>query len=133
MPSTERFRRGSGIRGVGFPIDKGSEGYFTRRNASSLRRSSIMMILATKPGERVMLPEFGSRLHELIFEPNDEILQRDLINETVGAISRWEPNVRVLAVFPEIRSDTVTIFIDFVDLTDENQEPRQLVFHLPRT
>lgn len=132
MPSTERFPRGEGQRGLGFPIDKSTEGYFTRRNALSLRRSSIMMILATRPGERVMQPEFGSRLHELIFEPNDDVLQQAVINETAGAIARWDPNVRVMAVFPEIGQDTVKIYIDFVDLSSTEQEPRRMVFDLPR-
>lgn len=79
-----------------------------------------------------MLPEFGSRLHELMFEPNDEILQQQVINETKGAIARWEPNVRVRAVFPEVSQDTVKIFLDFVDLGDTNREPQKLVFNLPR-
>ncbi len=132
MPSSERFARGAGVRGIGFPIDKGAEGYFTRRNSRSLRQSSIMMILATRPGERVMLPLFGSRLHELMFEPNDDILQQQVIDETKGAIASWEPNVRVVAVFPDIRLDTVKIYIDFVDLADLQQEPRRMVFDLPR-
>lgn len=79
-----------------------------------------------------MLPEFGSRLHELMFEPNDTILQQQIIDETAGAIARWEPNVRVMAVFPDIGADTVKIYIDFIDLADLKQEPRRLVFDLPR-
>jgi len=79
-----------------------------------------------------MLPEFGSRLYELMFEPNDNILQQQLIDETKGAIARWEPNARVQAVFPDIRQDTVKIFIDFVDLADLQQEVRRMVFDLPR-
>lgn len=80
-----------------------------------------------------MQPEFGSRLHELMFEPNDEILQQSVITETAGAIARWDPNARVVAVFPEIDRDVVKIYIDFVDLASVDREPRRLVFSLPRT
>lgn len=79
-----------------------------------------------------MQPEFGSRLHELMFEPNDDVLQQAVINETAGAIARWDPNVRVMAVYPEIGQDTVKIYIDFADLSSTDQEPRRMVFDLPR-
>ena len=35
---------------------------------------SIIQILGSRPGERFMRPEFGSRLKDLVFEPNDEPL-----------------------------------------------------------
>lgn len=132
MPSSQRFIRGIGLRGLGFPLDKGGEGYFTRRNAAALRQQSIMMILSTVPGERVMLPEFGSNLHTLLFEPNDEILQQQVIDETRGALARWDPNLRVVGVFPDIRDDQVKILIDFIDLVDIKQVPRRTVFSLRR-
>ncbi len=33
-------------------------------------RQCITVILGTKPGERQMLPNFGCRIHELMFAPN---------------------------------------------------------------
>ena len=32
-------------------------------------RESVTIILGTQPGERQMLPEFGCRIHELMFAP----------------------------------------------------------------
>ncbi len=34
-------------------------------------RQSLMLLLSTRPGERVMRPDYGSNLHRLLFEPND--------------------------------------------------------------
>ncbi len=33
-------------------------------------RDMIEQVLFTSPGERVMLPDFGCGIHELVFEPN---------------------------------------------------------------
>lgn len=58
-----------------------------------LIRSSIKNILAFPAGTRFFLPEFGSRLKELIEEPNDEILHNLVQTFIVDAISRWEKRV----------------------------------------
>ena len=55
--------------------------------------SSIRMVLTTAPGERLMRPEFGCRIWELLFEPiNANTL--GLMSEAVReAVARWEPRV----------------------------------------
>lgn len=59
---------------------------------------SIHIILSTRPGERVNRPTFGSRLPELVFEPNDDILLPLLKRETHVAIHAWEKRVRVHSI-----------------------------------
>lgn len=73
---------------------------------------SINHILGTRIGERFFLPEFGSRLYELVFEPNDYILE-DLLKLYVSdALGKWEPRIKVLNVTPKIGgSNTVPISI----------------------
>lgn len=128
----DRFRRGSGVRSIGFPIAKGTDGVWPRRNAAALRQTSIQMILGTIPGERLMLPEFGSRLNQLIFEPNDAQLQAQVIEETKGALSKWDPFLQVINVLAEQQDDQMRIFIDFIDLRDQKQETRRVVFRVRR-
>lgn len=60
--------------------------------------NSIRMILSTRIGERVMLPEFGSKLYKVIFEPND-LIAADLIDIYVReALGRWENRIIVTNV-----------------------------------
>ena len=63
---------------------------------------SICHILGTRIGERFFLPEFGSNLHELIFEPNDYILQDLLVYYISDALGKWEPRIKVPQVVPEV-------------------------------
>jgi phage baseplate assembly protein W len=132
MPNTQTQVRGRDLRGIAYPIDKGREGYWSRKNSGALTQTAIQMILSTTPGERVGLPEFGSRLKELIFEPNDDALARAISQETAGAIERFYPYVSVVSVTTEASDNQVTIYIDYVELLDERQDVRRVDVSLPR-
>lgn len=74
-----------------------------RNDASALDgidhlRQSIIDILTTYPGERVMRPEYGSRVRDLIDRPVNAQWLADLYFNVAQAITRWEPRVRVVRV-----------------------------------
>lgn len=87
--------------GIDFPL-----AFTTSRKVGSIKESnagkrindSIHIILETRIGERVFNPEFGSRLPELVFEPNDPILHRLLHLYTVEALNRWEKRIEITQV-----------------------------------
>lgn len=61
-------------------------------------RQSIRIIVETAPGERVMRPNFGCGIHELVFaSPDSETLRRteSVIEE---ALRRYEARIEVLNV-----------------------------------
>jgi len=70
-------------------------------------KESIRHILSTRPGERFFLPEFGSRLHELVFQQNDVVLKALARQHIVDAIKRWEKRVKITKV--EFSEDTETV------------------------
>ena len=59
---------------------------------------SIWMILSTAPGERVMRPDFGCGMHELVFAPNTPGTAGQITNEVREALIQWEPRIDVLDV-----------------------------------
>ena len=61
-------------------------------------RQSILDILSTYPGERIMRPEYGSRIRDLIDRPVNAQWLADLYFEVAYAIARWEPRVKVQRV-----------------------------------
>jgi phage baseplate assembly protein W len=54
------------------------------------------MLLATRPGERVMRPHYGCHLHRLVFSPNDDTTAGLAIHYVRHAIERWEPRIDVI-------------------------------------
>ena len=79
--------------GISYPVKAGSKGLFEVKTDLELIKSNIIQILGTRKGERVMLPEFGSRILDFIHEPLDHITCALLRVELIDAITRWEPRI----------------------------------------
>jgi Bacteriophage baseplate protein W len=61
-------------------------------------RQALLLLLSTRPGERVLRPEYGCDLHRLVFEPNDDTTAGVVLHHVRRAIERWEPRVEILAL-----------------------------------
>ena len=61
-------------------------------------REVIRNILLTRPGERLMRPQFGAGLLDFIHQPNNETTRNLMANVIRKAIEQWETRVRVEAV-----------------------------------
>ena len=56
--------------------------------------NSIKDILLTPLGSRVMLPEYGSRIYELIDRKVDDEFRADLACFVIEAVEKWEKRVK---------------------------------------
>lgn len=61
-------------------------------------RQAILLLLATRPGERLMRPAYGSQLHRLVFAPNDQTTAGLAIHYVREALERWEPRIDILDI-----------------------------------
>lgn len=95
--------------GLTFPIQL-QNGRPLLSSGFDLIRASIINILSYELGSRFFLAEFGSRLNELIEEPNDEILANLLNQFVIGAVTQWEKRIQTIATSIVNENDT-TIFI----------------------
>ena len=92
--------------GMTFPQRYNARGFFEfTGDIQTLVRMSILQILGTKIGERVMLPDFGSRLPELLHEPIDSITISLAKVYTIEAIKKWEPRVQLNSVITRVNPD----------------------------
>ena len=58
-------------------------------------KSNIKNLLLTKKGERVLQPEFGSGLQELLFEQNVDDFEEKIEDSINTAIETWLPYVTI--------------------------------------
>jgi len=92
--------------------------------------ASIRMILSTVPGERVMRPDFGCAMWDMLFAP--------LTASTVGlieqavreALERWEPRIDLESVQadPDLHSATGAVHITVSYRAKSTNDVRNLVF-----
>ena len=105
------------ILGHGFalPLKPRPSGRIDYLGGEEKIRQSIWIILSTAPGERVMLPQFGCGLHELVFEANTAAL-RGLVQEKVReSLMRWEPRIDVIDVRAETAPETRNYLLIRID------------------
>lgn len=65
---------------------------------ASVTRQSILMLLSTAPGERLMRPTYGCPLHELAFARNDETSAGLAMHYVRRSVEEWVPQAEILEV-----------------------------------
>lgn len=85
-------------RGFAFPMGVDHDGSIRLTRGAEDLDASIRVVLSTAPGERLMRPQFGCRIWDLLFEPvNFNTL--GLMEQAVrDALLQWEPRVEVTSV-----------------------------------
>lgn len=61
-------------------------------------RQALLIILETARGERVMRPDFGCGIHDLVFEALDSTTLQRIRSEVEDALRRFEARIDVLDV-----------------------------------
>jgi len=86
-------------KGWRFPVerDESKERFAVAVYEESIRQS-IRIILSTALGERVMRPDFGCAIHELVFAPNSAATRGMAEHYVSEALLQWEPRIEVLEV-----------------------------------
>lgn len=63
---------------------------------SAAIRQAVLLLLSTRPGERLMRPSYGCDLHRLVYDPNDNTTAGLAIHYVRQALVRWEPRVEIV-------------------------------------
>jgi phage baseplate assembly protein W len=97
--------------GWGFPVARTQDGDIRMARHEESIREAIWLILATAPGERVMRPDFGCGLHDLVFSVDDATTSARAGAEVRSGLTRWEPRIEVLGVETRSSEDTVGMLL----------------------
>jgi uncharacterized protein len=89
-------------KGWSFPVTARGGSIAMAESEESISQA-IWIILATAPGERMMRPEFGCGIHNLVFAPNDITTRTRVTNEVREALILWEPRIDILDVTVETK------------------------------
>lgn len=82
-------------RGIGFPLSVDHRGGLTLMSGDDAVEASIVVILSTARGERVMRPEFGCAIWEQLFDPVNHNTLGLMAESVRQALARWEPRIDV--------------------------------------
>ncbi len=78
-----------------YPIVPSPLGTFRTVGAETGVKGDLLQLILTNPGERVMLPDFGTPLRRLLFEQNSDTLKETARSMILESIRKWEPRILV--------------------------------------
>ncbi|UZX04930.1 GPW/gp25 family protein [Arthrobacter sp. CDRTa11] len=88
------FDAGAGVPGLRL-TPAGRLGVVT--DAASVRQA-LLLLLSTRPGERINRPTYGCHLFRLVFAPADDTTAGLAIHYVARAVEQWEPRINVLSL-----------------------------------
>ena len=124
IPESVRGYLGKGLK-TPIEVDPRTGGLKTT-SGEDIVKESIIRIIGTSRGQRVMNRTFGADVMALLFEPANADTESSLIEAVERAIYEHEPRVRSLRV--DTRIDGTTIYLSIQYRVVGSSKPRNLVF-----
>lgn len=116
-------------KGFAFPPQIDKQGKLALTGGVHEINQAIRLIIGTAPGERVMRPDFGCQIHELIFDPNNAETHAAAERFIADALGRWEPRINVEAVNAYAdENNTGIMMIEVQYIIKGSNDPRSLVY-----
>jgi hypothetical protein len=116
-------------KGLRFPVSVNLNGGVSSSALEENVRQSIFIILGTAPGERLRRPDFGCRIHDLMFAPNTDITAALAEVYCREAIYKFEPRIEHVNVRAGANTDQpnrLDIRIEYI--ISGKHDKRNLVF-----
>ncbi|MCU0497605.1 MAG: GPW/gp25 family protein [Anaerolineae bacterium] len=88
-------------KGWRFPLQLDGAGSIEMSHYAQAVRQSIELIIGTRLGERVMRPDFGCRVHDMVFALNNAETIGVIVNEVRRALVLWEPRIDLVHITAE--------------------------------
>lgn len=110
-------------KAISFPFRRGATEFPQSASDAALIKESLVQIVMTGAGERVMRPKFGTSVLAHLFENKNADLALLIRREIATAIAAYEPRVRVINI--QVTSSDegeVEVTISYIVVTtNENQ------------
>lgn len=104
--------------GVAYPWGPELRTFFEDKSDTLVLKAAVINLLLTRRGERVMMPEFGSPIPDLVFEPNDDVAIAQVQAALRDAIERWDDRLELVNFNYEALDNQLILKIMFRDSTD---------------
>lgn len=118
-------------RGWSFPLlPDPADGRLAWAEGPEKVRQSILLILETEPGERVMRPDFGCGLRRYLAQPNTVAVRAEIERDVELSLSTWEPRIHLTGVDATPGDDAALVEIAIAYVHVRTQRPDGLVYVL---
>ncbi|HET7056144.1 MAG TPA: GPW/gp25 family protein [Thermomicrobiales bacterium] len=96
-----------------FRIDSRTGGIAWETGANKIR-DDLRILIGTRLGERPMLREFGTRVHSLVHENNDDVTADLIRRQAHEAVVQWERRVVVTRASVQQREAELRLVLNYM-------------------
>ena len=116
-------------KGLAFPLQMDPKGSVALSSGARDIEQAVRIVLGTAPGERKMRPEFGCRIHELVFAPRNATTEGLALYYVQQALDRWEPRIDLqeVSIAPDSGMDGVML-LEIKYRVRDTHNPRSIVY-----
>lgn len=100
-------------------------------NEDSVKRA-LKLLIMTRTGEAPFFPNYGSRLHTILFEPVDPITSVLIQHELRDTIQAFEPRVQIVDLSVTPTPDELGYDVNLTFAVVNQSQPVTLVLYLSR-
>ena len=120
--------------GWSFPIAPDAIGELEYAAYEESVRQAVWIILGTAKGERVMRPDFGCGIHDLVFERNTVSTAGKVTQSVREALLMHEPRIELVdvSVVPQTSGEVMQISVDYRVRATNNAFNLVFPFYLER-
>ncbi len=122
--------------GLKVPFVNGTNGYFQQSfDTNDQVKENLINFLKTKKGERRMMPEFGTKLYNVLFEQKDENFNSIAKNIISEEINYWIPeisiqDIQIINVENPIGDDNYKLRVSINFMVKQTKQLDSIVFEL---
>jgi phage baseplate assembly protein W len=103
--------------GITLPLQRGATGYFAQSfQTKDQVKANIKNLILTNKGERLMQPDFGTDLYDVLFNPSTDELEQRIQDSIEDAISQWMPYINIVEIFVDQNNTNIDSNIFAVSL-----------------
>ena len=119
--------------GWSFPIAPDAIGELEYAAYEESVRQAVWIILGTARGERVLRPDFGCGIHDLVFERNSVATAGKVTQSVREALLMFEPRIELVDVSVVPQNEVMQISVDYRVRATNNAFNLVFPFYLERS
>lgn len=122
-------------RGFHFPIRVDGNGSMEMSDDEDNIQQSIHLVLGTAKGERLYRPQFGCAIHDLVFQPNNQVTASRVATAVKESLLAFEPrimDIEVSAAPDTYQTNLMNVHIQYVVRALNKRENMVYPFYLRR-
>ena len=113
--------------GIGFPWGPDPSTLVTPKADPQMLETAMEMIILTPKNSRLMLPEFGTDIPDLPFEPNDQQTVNQANSSVSSAVNAWDDRIKFVKMDGQIKENELDFQIVIQNAKSPNKGVTQVV------